>query len=93
MDWPAVLAELHRQGMTLTELARRNGISPKAAARVKSTTNYKAQQAIAEFLDRKPEDLWPNRYPIGKPRILDRTKFPLVASQKAPQSADTKDAA
>ena len=26
MDWPGIVAELHRQGMTLTELAVRNGL-------------------------------------------------------------------
>mgnify|MGYP001941653886 CR=1 FL=1 len=93
MDWPAVLAELHRRGMTLTELARRNDIPVGSCRRVKGQTHYKAQQAIADFIGQKPEDLWPNRYPQGKPRILDTTKYPPVTSQKSAENADSRSAA
>lgn len=93
MAWPEILAKLHLGGMTLTELARREDIPAGSCTRVKGQTHYKAQQAIADFIGEKPEDLWPDRYPKGKPRILDRTKFPLVASEKEPIPADRKDAA
>lgn len=93
MDWPAVLAELHRRGMTLTELARIHDIPVGSCRRVKGQTHYKAQQAIADFIGQKPEDLWPSRYPKGKPRILDTVKFPPVASQKADARADKRAAA
>lgn len=93
MDWPAIVAELHRQGMTLTELAIRNGLSANSCRRVKTLSHYPAQEAIATFLGCAPEDLWPDRYPRGGPRILDRTKFPPVASGKKPVRADEKDAA
>lgn len=88
MAWPEILAKLHLGGMTLTELARRNGIPAGSCTRVKGQTHYKAQQAIADFIGEKPEDLWPDRYPRGKPRILDTAKFPPVASQKSPQITD-----
>ena len=90
MDWQAIKAEIHRRGMTLTELAKRNGIEPSTCRTVKSRTNYKAQQIIADFIDQKPESLWPDRYPIGKPRILDTAKFPPVASQKSADVADNR---
>lgn len=93
MDWPSIVAGLHRQGMTLTELAKRNGLPAGACRKVPSQTHYKAQQVIAEFLGVKPETLWPERYPKGKPRILDTKKFPPVASQKADIPADKKAAA
>lgn len=80
MDWPGIVAEIHRQGMTLTELAKRNGLPETACRKVSSQSHYKAQQVIAEFLGYKPEQLWPDRYPKGKPRILDTKKFPPVAS-------------
>lgn len=93
MDWPGLVAELHRQRMTLTELALRNGLPANACRRVKTVSHYPAQEVIADFLGCAPEDLWPDRYPRGGPRILDRTKFPPVASQKTTVSADKKDAA
>ena len=79
--------------MTLLELARRNGLPIGSCGRVKGQTHYKAQQAIADFIGHKPEDLWPERYPKGKPRILDTKKFPPVASQKHDAPADKRSAA
>lgn len=93
LAWPEIVAKLHLDGMTLSELARRNGIRIGSFTRVKSQTHYKAQELIADFLGEKPEDLWPDRYPKGKPRILDINKYPPVASQKATGNADGKDAA
>lgn len=93
MDWPGLVAELHRQGMTLTGLALRNGLPANACRRVKTVSHYPAQEAIAKFLGCAPEDLWPDRYPRGGPRILDTKKFPPVASEKKPGGADEKDAA
>jgi len=71
MDWLGIVAELHRRGMTLTELALRNGLPAGACRKARSIHHYPAQAAIAKFLGFKPEDLWPDRYPKGKPRILD----------------------
>jgi Ner family transcriptional regulator len=93
MDWPAIVADLHRRGMTLTELANRNDIAPYTIRKVKSVTHYKSQAAIAEFLGQKPEDLWPSRYPKGKPRILDIAKNPRPERKNAQAAADKQDAA
>ncbi|WP_036765197.1 helix-turn-helix domain-containing protein [Paracoccus pantotrophus] len=90
LDWHGIKAELHRRGMTLTELAKRNGMDPSTCRKVGSRTHFGAQAAIASFIDRKPEDLWPDRYPQGKPSILDTTKFPPVASQKGNATADSR---
>ena len=90
MDWPGIVTELHRQGMTLTELARRNGLPEGACRKVPSQGHYKAQQVIAEFLGTEPEALWPDRYPKGKPRILDTKKYPPVASQKHRSDKDNQ---
>lgn len=79
--------------MTMTEFARRNGLPVGSCGRVKGQTHHKAQEAIAEFIGYKPEDLWPDRYPKGKPRILDTTKYPPVNSQKSSQDADNRSAA
>jgi Ner family transcriptional regulator len=93
MDWPGVIAELHRQGMTLTELGIRNGINPNTIRRLKSVKHYPSQKVVAEFLGVEPETIWPDRYPKGKPRILDIKKFPRVASQIDGSPADKKDVA
>ncbi len=90
LAWPEILARLHLGGMTLTELARINDIPVGSCTRVKGQCHYKAQAAIAAFIGEKPEDLWPDRYPIGKPRILDTQKFPPVASAKAGGGADSR---
>lgn len=93
MDWAAIKAEVHRQGMTLTELAIRNGLPAGACCKVVTVRHYPAQDVIAKFLGYTPEDLWPDRYPKGGPRILDRTKFPPVASQKTDDHPDDRVAA
>lgn len=93
MDWAGIKAAIHRQGMTLTELAIRNGLPAGACRKLQTVKHYPAQEIVAKFLGFAPEDLWPDRYPKGGPRILDRTKFPPVASQKAGADADKKAAA
>lgn len=93
LDWPGVLAEIHRRGMTLTELAKRNDLNPNVFRQVKSRTSFKVQKIIADFIDQKPESIWPSRYPKGKPRILDTRKYPPVASQKADPDLDRQSAA
>lgn len=93
MDWRGIVAELHRQGMTLTELAIRNGLPAGACRKIPTVRHYPAQEVLAKFLGYAPEDLWPDRYPRGGPRILDTKKFPPVASGKKPVRADEKDAA
>lgn len=90
MQWPEILARLHLGGMTLAELAKRNDIPVGSCHRVKGQTHYKAQQLIADFIGEKPEDLWPDRYPKGKPRILDTAKFPPVTSQKSTDATDNR---
>lgn len=93
LDWLDIKNEVHRRGLTLTELAVRSGLHPSICRKVKHITNYKAQAAIASFIDRKPEELWPNRYPQGKPYLIDSKKNPLLESQKSNIRFDGKAAA
>lgn len=93
MDWLDIKNEVHRRHMTLTELAIRSGLYPSICRKVKNITNYKAQAAIAEFIGRKPEELWPDRYPQGKPCILDTKKYPRSESQKSNAVAGMRTAA
>ncbi|MBP1862176.1 helix-turn-helix domain-containing protein [Rhizobium herbae] len=93
LDWHDIKSELHRRSMTLTKLAELNGLDPTACRKVKSHTNRKAEAVIAAFIGRKPEELWPDRYPIQTSRIFDSKKWAALESQKATTSADTRKAA
>ncbi|MEP0235569.1 helix-turn-helix transcriptional regulator [Roseibium sp.] len=73
-DKHAIKAELHRQGMTLTALAEREGINPKSFRGVWARTHRKAEAALARFLGEPVEVLFPDRYPIRTSRILS-TKY------------------
>lgn len=90
MTWPQIKEALHDQGMTLAALSKRLGVTLSTCSKVKTQTNYKAQEAIAEIIGEKPEDLWPSRYPKGRPYILDTKKFPPVNSQKGRDVADKR---
>lgn len=93
LDWQGIKAELHRRGMTLTELSVRAGLHPSVCRKVNARAHYGAQEAIAAFIGQKPEDLWPDRYPRKRASILDTAKFPPMASQKADATADKRAAA
>ena len=90
MDWEAVKAEVHRRGMTLTELAVRSGLHPSILRKVKSTPHYAGQTALATFIGQKPESLWPDRYPKKSSGILDTAKWPPLESQKSNALADMR---
>lgn len=93
LDWPGIKAELHRRGMTLTALGEMNGVHPSSVRKVATRPHYDAQKIIAEFIGRKPEDLWPDRYPQRRASILDTVKYPRAASQKSSAVADKRGAA
>lgn len=93
MDWEAIKAEVHRRGMTLTELAVRSRLHPSILRKVKTMNHYAGQAALAAFIDQKPEDLWPTRYPKKSSGILDTAKWPPLESQKSNASTDMRVAA
>ena len=93
MDWEAIKAEVHRRGMTLTELAVRSGLHPSILRKVKTMPHYPGQEALAAFIDQKPENLWPDRYPKKNSGILDTTKWPALESQKSNAAVDKRVAA
>lgn len=93
MDWLDIKSEVHRRGMTLTELSVRSGLHPSILRKVKETKHYAGQAALAAFIDRKPEDLWPDRYPKKSSGILDTAKWPPLESQKSNAASDMRVAA
>src|SRR5690606_20161854 len=88
MDGEAIKAEVHRRGMTLTELATRAGLHPSILRKVKTMPHYPGQAVLADFIDQDPESLWPDRYPKRSSGILDTAKWPPLESQKSNAGAD-----
>lgn len=89
-DQHSIKGELHRRGMTLAALAELHGMTPGQVSHVWTRPVRKAERAIADFLDIPVEELFPDRYPIRRSRILSSTNEALVKRQKAARSADRK---
>lgn len=88
-----ILCEIHERGMTLEQLAIRNGRNPSSMRNVWSRPNSINERIIADFIGVKPEVLWPSRYPKKTTRIFDTKKWGALESQKSDAGADTRAAA
>ena len=62
LDWPEIKGELERRGVTLSDVADRLEVSPQAVSKVKKRPSRNVQRAIAEALNLRPEEIWPDRY-------------------------------
>lgn len=93
MDWQAIKAEVHRRGMTFTALAVRHNFHASLLRKLRTATHYEGQAVLAAFIDQKPENLWPDRYPKKHSGILDSAKWPPLESQKSHTAVDTRIAA
>lgn len=64
-DWHRqdVMSEIRKRGTTLAELGRLHGCKPATAYNVFHRPYPKMERIIAEFLNMKPQDIWPTRYP------------------------------
>lgn len=79
--WTAIVRALHDEGMTLSALAELNGIHPTVVRACGTRVSRKAEAAISKFLEVPVEELFPNRYPIRKSRILSSKYERLLASR------------
>jgi Ner family transcriptional regulator len=61
IDRYEVLAEVRRRGLTLSKLARRNGMTPTCLHQVFDRPFPKAEKIIAEFMGVEVEAIWPER--------------------------------
>lgn len=86
-DWGWIKTALHEQGMTMQEIADRLGIHRSTVNKVKTQTHYRSQAAIAGIIGCKPEQLWPDRYPQGKPYIFDSRRWGTPERQKSSHNA------
>ena len=79
---------LEERGMTMTGLAELNGIDPRTMRHVWSRPVRAAEKAISEFLGVPAKELFPDRYPIKRSRILSAENAALIAREKARRAAD-----
>lgn len=91
--WPKIKCAIEERGMTLTGLAELNGITPSLFRSVRTKTHRPSEKAIADFIGVKPAELFPDRYPIRKSRILSAENADLIARAKAKREADKANAA
>ncbi|MXP49731.1 DNA-binding protein [Pantoea sp. Eser] len=63
-DWHSedVIRELHKRGLSLAELSRRNGYAAGSLKSVLRTKCRSYQEIVAAALEVAPEDIWPSRY-------------------------------
>ena len=90
---PRIKCALEERGMTLTGLADLKGIRPSTMRLVWSRPIRAAERALAEYLDVPVQELFPDRYPIRKSRILNAENEALIAREKAARLADNQEAA
>lgn len=57
-----ILAAVHRQGATLSQLAKDADISERYLSLALREPHYRAEQVIAAFLDVPASTIWPSRY-------------------------------
>ena len=84
---------LEERGMTLSGLAELSGIDPSHMRQVWCRAVRPAERALADYLGVKPAELFPDRYPIRKSRILSAENEALIARAKAQRAADKERAA
>lgn len=79
--------------MTLTGLAELKGIRPSMMRQVWSRPIRSAERALADYLDVPVQEMFPDRYPIRRSRILSAENEALIAREKAVRAADNQEAA
>lgn len=79
---------LEERGMTLSGLAELKGVRPSTMRLVWSRPIRAAERALAEYLGVPAQELFPDRYPIRKSRVLSAENEALIAREKAARLAD-----
>lgn len=81
-DWTQieVLAAVKMRGYSFPKLAKENGYTNRRALYVVFYRKNapKAQKIIADFLKRKPEEIWPSRYQSLSPKCTSPAERPHV---------------
>lgn len=53
---------IYKHGITLEDLARQTGVNSANIRKALRYPSFIGEQAIAQFLNIHPKELWPNRY-------------------------------
>ncbi|MEY0233651.1 helix-turn-helix domain-containing protein [Providencia manganoxydans] len=63
-DWhPAdIIAAIRKKGSTLSQISRSAGLSSSTLNNALARRWPKGERIIAEYLEMKPEEIWPSRY-------------------------------
>ncbi|MEQ4694108.1 helix-turn-helix domain-containing protein [Providencia manganoxydans] len=63
-DWhPAdIIAAIRKRGSTLSQISRSAGLSSSTLNNTLVRRWPKGERIIAEYLEMKPEEIWPSRY-------------------------------
>ncbi|MEP1931955.1 MAG: helix-turn-helix domain-containing protein [Roseibium sp.] len=91
-DQHSIKAEVHRQGMTLSQLAKSAGITANSFSHVWTRTVSRAEEAISAFLETPKENLFPDRYPKRSARILS-SKYEGYGERQKDVAAPDREAA
>lgn len=62
MDRHTIRAEVHRKGATLRAIALQAGLDESACRSALIRRHVAGEQALANFLGMRPEEVWPKRY-------------------------------
>lgn len=84
-----ILAALHREGITLRGLAELYQITLSGVRSIWTRPNEPAERAIADFLGEPVEELFPDRYPKTRHRIL-KPHYLSETSRGKPGSASPR---
>ena len=72
MEPERIVAAIHERGETLKGLSLKSGFSASAVSVALKTRSPFVQQAIADFIGLRAQDIWPSRYDEnGSPVRLD----------------------
>ncbi|OBX07820.1 transcriptional regulator [Gallibacterium salpingitidis] len=57
-----IIALIKERGKTLSQLSVEAGLHPRTLGNALERKYPKGEKIIADFVGRKPEDIWPSRY-------------------------------
>lgn len=58
-----IKAAIRKKGFTLSEMATMHGLKPQALSRaIHGRSSSNVERVIAEFLGKRPIEIWPSRY-------------------------------
>lgn len=89
-DWHAeqIKAAVRMRGTTLSALSERNGYEASSIYKALTRQWPALERVIAQFLDKRPQDIWPSRYdaagnPVRRSKARSRSTSRHRQKEKA----------